>query len=440
MAEFPGTYNMQSDDDGQLSQSLTPSYSSESLQGHLGPIRTNRAHPRGAPYSYGHSRSYEDFTDTSSTPSRTTGPPLSRSYSSQESMELSMQYTSSPLQPPVHRAPLVSRAPPNTSGNLRGILSAQKVDRLIDGCKLGHQREKIHAFLNMGHEERDLHVYLNTVQVMELHAKMMDKMVSIEKSIAVIKLAVAKSFTVTKGMLKMLGDIARHFVIQPNATYVKISSAVSKHVAKNCESLGLLIYGVNEIVREQIDKVIRAQTNEAKSSFNKKIKLSVEKSTPLSEFTAKLIKDWHLTPKPPKGPTQAMLASFALLRKIAAPHVQNKISGGSDSGNWPQVEEELTGLYALNGNKRTSNAWIAWEKQIIAEDEAKYTRNGAADQAFTWEEMYGSTSQTAEGAQKEAADGNDKGDDENRENNEEQHVDLASLDLAKDITPCERDD
>ncbi|KAJ6513783.1 hypothetical protein C8R47DRAFT_1064478 [Mycena vitilis] len=113
---------------------------------------------------------------------------------------------------------------------------------------------------------------------------------------------------------------------------------------------------------------------------------SVQEKKPLRKFTQKTIDSHHL-PTIPSTPPHDIMACVALMRKVARPLVGKKNARGGDTGFWLALEEALDKLFDKLGNDRSNAAWVQWETEIIAEDNATYGRCGAETNARTQEDI-----------------------------------------------------
>ncbi|KAJ7687822.1 hypothetical protein B0H17DRAFT_1135995 [Mycena rosella] len=123
---------------------------------------------------------------------------------------------------------------------------------------------------------------------------------------------------------------------------------VQAYILKHLATLHLDLYKTDPTVKETVNVFVGV--NDIKGTFRKLVFSSVMKKKELTPFARKIL----------DNPPQDVLATFALMREIAAPLVDASTSRprGSDTGFWTGVEEALETLYSKHGQDRKSPGWL----------------------------------------------------------------------------------
>ncbi|KAJ6598063.1 hypothetical protein B0H10DRAFT_1959481 [Mycena sp. CBHHK59/15] len=142
----------------------------------------------------------------------------------------------------------------------------------------------------------------------------------------------------------------RHYIIQPITSYNNLVDIAETYVYDHSKRLHLQLY--------QTDPMVKSQAHEFFSAVSE-VFAGVKAKELLTAFGDKVVKKYHLPTIPNMLPIE-ILACLALMRKIALLLMTNEAqrAHGGDYGFW-------------------------WEKEIVAEDDAKYVRQGAESSAHT---------------------------------------------------------
>ncbi|KAJ6548041.1 hypothetical protein B0H10DRAFT_2243280 [Mycena sp. CBHHK59/15] len=132
---------------------------------------------------------------------------------------------------------------------------------------------------------------------------------------------------------KLLKGLLRHYHIEPNGTYMAVVSTVQNYILDHAEDLHLVVYKTDPIVKKVID-----------NSFHKQVFTGITKKVALKKFCRMIVDKHHLLIIPDLVP-QPILAAMALMRKVAGPLVVVANQKGTDTGFWPNLEDELDALY-----------------------------------------------------------------------------------------------
>ncbi|KAF7334909.1 hypothetical protein MVEN_02240600 [Mycena venus] len=222
---------------------------------------------------------------------------------------------------------------------------------------------------------------------------------------------------------KLLKSLLRHYIIRPITSYSTLVTIMESYIHDHARWLRLVLYKHDPTVKSVIHDLLMVENGHVRSAMRKLIFASVKEKTPLTTFSKKTIKKYHL-PTTPEKPPQDIMACLALMREVARPLAHKKFARGGDSGFWAKVESELDNLFEKNGNNRGSPSWVQWEQQIIEDDNTRYDRVGAETSARTQEEIDAATSS---GTTATAADEEDDDGAEDRDANLDSLGDLAAL-------------
>ncbi|KII95861.1 hypothetical protein PLICRDRAFT_26185 [Plicaturopsis crispa FD-325 SS-3] len=250
----------------------------------------------------------------------------------------------------------------------------QDVDKLVNEHGLSGQRQLVHRFNEVEVEEQTLLLYILGLRQEAVFAGFHNELKAMNTSLSRIELT------------RLLKALLRHYLIKPNATYGKVNETVESYIWHHATTLNLEIYVSDPIVRSTTNKYLHTQFAQVKGAFRKLLWRVTDKKTALDVWAKEVLCDYHLPAIPKSVPTD-VLASFALMRDVAAPLVPNKVPRGGDTGFWPALEARLDKLYDAHGKDRCSDAWKAWETEIISNDDEKYGRRTTRSVAFDRNEV-----------------------------------------------------
>ncbi|KAJ6538918.1 hypothetical protein B0H10DRAFT_2245516 [Mycena sp. CBHHK59/15] len=263
------------------------------------------------------------------------------------------------------------------------------IDKLANEAHLSSaHRLAAHAFSKLNTEDRIITCYIQGLQNDEKIDSILSSLDATNKGLATIGTFMNETWALTSNQEKILKALLKHYLIMPHVSYRNITGHVQSYILRHLVTLHLGLYKSDPTVKRVINVFLGQQNNNIKSAFRKLIFNSVEQKMALKSFGMKILNAYHLPDIPDIVP-QATSAAFALMRDVAAPLVAHKTERmkGADTGFWQGLEDALEKLYDAHGNDRKSSAWLQWENNIIAQDNSRYKRTNAGDQAHTRTEV-----------------------------------------------------
>ncbi|KAJ6613838.1 hypothetical protein B0H10DRAFT_200928 [Mycena sp. CBHHK59/15] len=270
----------------------------------------------------------------------------------------------------------------------RRLSTTVNIDRIANESKMSiEQRRSAHEFSQMNSSDRQTHLFLRAVQTENRLEGIIANQVSMQMTLTCLLSLSSQGWKPSEAQEKLLKGLLRHYHIKPNGTYTSVVSTVQNYILEHAEDLHLAVYKTDPIVKKITDKLLADAYNYLKSAFRKLVFDAVTKKVALKKF-CRMIVDKHHLPIIPDIVPQSIIAAMALMRKVAGPLAVVTNKKGADTGFWPKLENELDALYEEYGSDRKSAAWLEWEKNIIADDNAKYDRgNHGRDAATSCEEL-----------------------------------------------------
>ncbi|KAJ7664972.1 hypothetical protein B0H17DRAFT_1143451 [Mycena rosella] len=269
------------------------------------------------------------------------------------------------------------------------LASVVNIDKLANDAQLSPaHRNAAHAFHKLDIEDCLTTLFVHTLRNEAKLDKVLAAIGGNETTLSNMKTFLNETWTLTDNQEKLLKGLLRHYLIMPLGSYSTLAGHVQAYILKHLATLHLDLYKTDPTVKETVNVFVGAQAHNIKGTFRKLVFSSVTKKKGLTPFARKILDKYHL-PNIPDSPPQDVLATFALMREIAAPLVDTSTSRprGSDTGFWTGVEEALETLYSKHGQDRKSPGWLAWQTEIIAADNTRYARSNAADHAHSRAEV-----------------------------------------------------
>ncbi|KAF7364702.1 hypothetical protein MVEN_00340000 [Mycena venus] len=158
------------------------------------------------------------------------------------------------------------------------------------------------------------------------------------------------------------------------------------YIMDHTTALRLGLYKDDPTVKAVVNALLVKENSNTRSAIRKWVWSSLTEKVSLESFAKKVVDAYHL-PVIPAKPPQDIMASIALMRKVAQPLLKKESQRGGDTGFWRDLEAELDVLYEKNGNQRDSPAWLKWEQEIIEKDNRKYNRSAVERNARTQQEI-----------------------------------------------------
>ncbi|KAJ6538249.1 hypothetical protein B0H10DRAFT_2245919 [Mycena sp. CBHHK59/15] len=397
-----------------------PPASQNSPSSPAGVHRSQRTPHRHTPYER-HNNHYqldgENFTGNSTSPSQPGG---ARAQYPAYTMPGSggLGYDRTPFTP-------VNNYVVNPAIRVPSVATMVNVDKLSNDYGLGgSQRQLAHNFCKLPDEDRAVTMYMRLLHTEEQNNAILQELQDTNDRISVIGQYCTQNWTPSKAQEKLLKSLLKHFIIRPISSYSNLTDIAKTYVFDHAKRLRLELYKEDPTVKEVVNDFLTAENNTVRSALRKAVFASVKEKSTLSAFGKKIVNTYHLPVIPHSAPDN-ILACLALMRKTAGPLAKKPTQRGGDTGFWATLEAALDDLFKKNGNSRESEEWLKWEKDIIAEDDAKYIRYGAETSARTRDEI-----DAAMSSQDPRDDSDDEDYRDGRNVNMSQLGDLGSLGVS----------
>ncbi|KAI0739723.1 hypothetical protein C8Q80DRAFT_1274761 [Daedaleopsis nitida] len=267
--------------------------------------------------------------------------------------------------------PLTAQHPGAPAGHL-------DVERLISQHNLDDQRHFICNFRMMSINDKLTYLLIHGLMSETNTSQVLQTQFSIQQRLNKLEKVCVLAWMPSPAQTKLLRGLIRHYIINPIGSYNDIPQLVQDYLMdiEHARKLRLELYHSDMTVRTTVNDMISDATSDIKSDFRKAIFNSCENNVSLKATARNLMDNYYLPVIPDEVP-RPILATLALLRKIAAPLVGKKNSRGGDTGFWDDAEDNLEDLYNANGKERTTGPkWGEWENSTIAEDMEKFTGSG----------------------------------------------------------------
>ncbi|KAJ7813000.1 hypothetical protein B0H14DRAFT_3751525 [Mycena olivaceomarginata] len=380
-----------------------------------GPQRTHRSPVRHSPYDYsgGHHRrsNGENYN--------TVGPGQPGDFMSQypaynSSSSVGYDRTPAPFSS-LQNHDVSRRIPALTTVNIDELSTEYSLDNT--------QRKAAHGFSKLCTDDRLAMIFLHLQRTEQQNGELQNKITALQSHLEAINAFCVVNWKPSETQVKLFKSLLRHYIIRPITSYSTLVAIVESYIHDHAKRLRLELYKHDPTVKSVIHDLLMVENGHVRSAMRKLIFTSVKEKTPLTTFSKKTIKKYHL-PTTPERPPQDIMACLALMREVARPLAHKKFARGGDSGFWAKVESELDNLFETNGNIRGSPAWVQWEQQIIEDDNSRYNRVGTETSARTQAEIDAATSS---GTTTPAADEEEDDGTEDRDANLDSLADLAAL-------------
>ncbi|KAJ6498031.1 hypothetical protein C8R47DRAFT_1112594 [Mycena vitilis] len=310
-------------------------------------------------------------------------------------------------------------------------LTAVSVDELSTDLGLNTSRRKAaHTFSKLSGEDRTMMLYLRLLGSEQQNDEAQEQIKAMQDHVAGIGEFCMQNWKPSKEQIKLFKALLKHYIIRPITSYTHLISIVETYIRDHAQRLRLELYKQDSTVKAVVHDVLVSENNSTRSALRKLVFASVKEKTPLMAFSKKLISGYHL-PEIPSTPPPTIMASLALMRKVAQPLFRKTTKRGEDTGFWTNLEGDLDTLFGANGNDRSNTKWRQWEKDIIEEDDRRYNRYTVEGSARTQEEIDAAARSGGGDAAPSAADEeDDESALEDRQVNIDGLGDLAALSAA----------
>ncbi|RDB19114.1 hypothetical protein Hypma_014230 [Hypsizygus marmoreus] len=170
----------------------------------------------------------------------------------------------------------------------------------------------------------------------------------LKSDISGIRALVKQSYSLSKTQEIGLKELLNHQMVHPTFSYKAIIANAMNYIASHKKRYSVKSFTTDDVVKSTVRKFLTDQLNNTKSKY--RIQIFQLAKVPLDKLTSTLMQEYHMWKKPVKS--QAIKATIALQRKIAAPLAQKKNSKGTDTGFWDNLNKELKELAEANGNDK----------------------------------------------------------------------------------------
>ncbi|KAI0739240.1 hypothetical protein C8Q80DRAFT_1204973 [Daedaleopsis nitida] len=263
-------------------------------------------------------------------------------------------------------APHSSATPAHSNATPGHVLSARELEQLIQKRDLGVFRNKIYDFNQMSAESKMTLIFTQQLSTDAKLSSLIDMVSAFTNSVNACLEGLEKicesSWTPLKPQVKIIRALARHYLCKPIATYAGLTNYIKLYIQNNADILGLSLYKTNPVVRTILNSHLTSIINEVKSNFHKTLFTALKGKVPLKVSAKNLFQSHHLVPVPEEVP-DVMLGTFAYMRQIGAPILQEKSKKGKEAHInprfWKFLDQGLADGYNScgKGDRATNHRW-----------------------------------------------------------------------------------